>query len=443
MGRQILIRISQQAASISHLIDDDRISTLPRVDIGSTLTFTMEHALTVEQKSLKVPGVIFLITVLNMTAPLSTDMYMPSIPTMMAFFDTSASILNLALVGFFFFFAVGMLVFGPLSDKYGRRPVLLSGLAIYTLFSALCALSTSVWQLISFRVIEGLGAGCMVSVSTALVKDCFDVKTRGTILAIIQSMSIIAPMVAPIIGAFIARYTSWRVTFWVLFGISTTCLLVTLLLQETLPPQARYHGKPFGSIGRLIAVGKNKSFSFFLLVVAMIPTAFMAYIAVSSYIYIDFFALSETTYSLYFAINSAVLILGPILYIRANRSMATRKVVPALFTLAAVSGAAILLLGRISPLAFLLSFAPLSFCSSSIRPLSTNILLNQQDSDTGSASSLINFGNTALGSLGMVLGTLPWSNFVTGLGTIVLTCALLGLAGWILFTKSGLRLKGV
>lgn len=403
----------------------------------------MQRTLTVEQKSLGVPGVIFLIAVLNMTAPLSTDMYMPSIPTMMAFFNTSASVLNLTLVGFFFFFALGMLVFGPLSDKFGRRPVLLAGLSIYALFSGLCAISTSVWQLIFFRVIEGLGAGCMVSVSTALVKDCFDEKSRGVILAIIQSMSILAPMIAPILGAVIARYTSWRVTFWVLFAISSTCLVVTLFLQETLPPQARYHGKTFGSVGRLITVAKNKSFSFFLLVGATISVAFMAYIAVSSYIYIDFFALSETTYSLYFAINSAVLILGPILYIRVKGTLATRKIIPVLFTLAIASGIAILLFGRIAPLAFLLSFAPLSFCSSSIRPLSTNILLNQQDGDTGAASSLINFGNTAMGSLGMILGTLPWANFVSGLGIIVLTCALLGLSGWILFTKSGMQLKGV
>jgi DHA1 family bicyclomycin/chloramphenicol resistance-like MFS transporter len=403
----------------------------------------LEHTLIIEQKDLKTTGVIFLITVLNMTAPLSTDMYMPSIPTMMAQFGASTSVLNLTLVGFFFFFAVGMLLFGPLSDKYGRKPVLIAGLSIYIFFSALCALSTSVWQLIGFRVIQGLGAGCMVSVSTALVKDLFEEKTRATVLAIIQSMTIIAPMMAPIIGAFIARYTTWRVTFWVLGAISAICLILTLRLHETLLPQARYHGKTFSSLGRLFTVAKNRSFSFFLLIVAMIPTAFMAYIAVSSYIYINYFELSETAYSLYFAVNSAVLVLGPLLYIRINHRVATRKIIPAILILAAVSGVAVLLFGRSAPLAFLLCFAPLSFCSSSIRPLATNVLLNQQDSDTGSASSLINFGNTAMGSLGMIIGTLPWSNFISGLGTIILTCALLGLAGWILFTKSGLQLKGV
>lgn len=248
----------------------------------------MDSILLVEQKHLKKAGLIALITVLNMTAPLSTDMYMPSFPTMAEYFGASASVLNLTLIGFFFFFAVGMLLFGPWSDRYGRKPVLIGGLSVYLISSLLCASASSVWYLILFRVIQALGAGCMVSVSTALVKDCFDGRLRESILATVQSMTVIAPMLGPIIGAFIATYSSWRTTFLVLSGISACLLVMAFLLEEPLAPEARYRGSFMGNIGRLLVVGKNRSFTTFLFIVAMVPMGFMAYIAVSSYIYIEY-----------------------------------------------------------------------------------------------------------------------------------------------------------
>ncbi len=177
--------------------------------------------------------------------------------------------------------------------------------------------------------------------------------------------------------------------------------------------------------------------------VALIPAGFMAYISVSSYIYQDFFGLSETAYSLFFATNAGVSVLGPLTYIAINRKVPPRLIITGALGLALCGGLAVLLLGRTAPLAFLLSFIPYSFGSSLIRPVSTNTLLSQQDSDTGSASALINFGNTAMGSLGMVLAALPWPDFVTGLGTIAAGCALLALLGWAVLLLSSIPLRGI
>ena len=160
--------------------------------------------------------IIVLIAFMNMIVPLSLDMYLPAVPHMTAAFNTTESTVNLTLVGFFFFMAIGTLIFGPLSDKYGRRGLLVAGTLVYTIFSAACALATSIWLLIIARVLQALGAGCMVAISTAMIKDCFDRRTRNTILAVVQAMAVIAPMLAPIVGAFIVTHAGWRATFAVL-----------------------------------------------------------------------------------------------------------------------------------------------------------------------------------------------------------------------------------
>lgn len=397
----------------------------------------------IKQKYLKKGGLIGLIATMNMVVPLSLDMYLPAIPHMTDVFDTSESVVNLTLVGFFFFLAIGILIFGPLSDKYGRKPLLLTGVIIYMLFSGACAISPTIELLIVFRVIQALGAGCMVAVSTALVKDCFAGKTRDTVLAIVQAMSVIAPMVAPLVGAFILSFATWRTTFWVLAVIAVLCLLATCLLEETIAGENVYRGSLLGSMGRLVAVARNKGFSTFLLVTACLSAPYMAYIAVCSYVYIDFFQMSETMYSYFFAFNSAAAILGPILYVRLKGRILPKRITAFCIAVTVVSGALLLGVGAAAPVVFLLSFLPFTIVESALRPFSTAILLDQQEQDTGSASSLINFTHTVFGSFGMLLAALPWYNFISGLGIILIGFALVSTVLWVIILKTKIQVKGL
>lgn len=391
--------------------------------------------------------VIVLIACMNMIVPLSLDMYLPAVPHMTAAFGTTESMVNLTLVGFFFFMAVGTLVFGPLSDKYGRKTLLLAGTLVYALFSAGCALATSIWLLIAARVLQALGAGCMVAISTAMIKDCFDRRTRDTILAIVQAMAVIAPMLAPIVGAFIVTHAGWRATFAVLAVLGAICTVAVVFLKETLPVEERYGGSLAGSLGLLIDVGRNPSFTGFLCSAAMLAAPYMGYIAVCSYVYIDFFGLSETSYSYYFAFNSAAAILGPILYVKAVRHVTPRTMMNVCLIVTAASGVLLLVFGTLLPLAFMLCFLPFTIIESALRPMSTAILLNQQERDTGSASALINFVNTVLGSLGMMLAPVISSNYVHGLGALLVVFALVAALLWVIVQRHGRRtgscLKGI
>ncbi len=395
-----------------------------------------------KQKYLGKTGLVLFITLMNMFIPLSTDLYLPALPSMSAIFGVSTALTNLTLVAFFFFYAVGTLFWGPMSDKYGRKKILIAGAALYAAASMVCAMAPGVYVLIGARVVQGIGAGAITAVSMALIKDCYSGKTRESILAIVQTVSGLAPMLAPVVGAFLLKFTDWRGSFWLLTIAGMACLVLSILYQETLPADEKYEGSVPGAIGRLFAVGKNISFIVPCLLFSLYNLAFMGYISMSSYIYVDYFGLSEQTYSYFFAANAALSMVGPMMYVKFLSNTNKKKFAAVCFALYAVCGAAIVLVGGLHPVLFWLGFAPFSLAGTVSRPFSTNIMLEQQSGDTGSASSLISGVATVFGSVGMVTASM-FSNVVFGLGAIIFMSGVISLVGWILLMKSSLPLKGV
>ncbi len=398
----------------------------------------------IQQKYLKKTGLIALITILGMTPPLSTDMYMPSLPKMAAYFHAPAALVNLTMVLFFISMALGMLIFGPLSDRNGRKKILILSLVLYMISSAGCAVTTSVYLLIFMRVIQGLGAGGMVSLSIAIIKDSFDGQTRATALAVVQSMSVIAPIAAPVIGALIIQVSTWRMVFLVLAAISAVCLIATFFFEESIHEDEINEGSVIDSIKRIGVIARNANFTAFLIAVSLYSAPFMAYLAVASYVYEDHFGLLPTTFSIFFAINALSSVFGPLIYMKINSKVSSKGTMWVLLFAGAASANAMLLFGHFSPVAFLATMIPFSIVNSYMRPFSTNLLLDQIDGDTGSASALLNFTHTLLGSIGMFIGSLPWQSYISGIGMTMLGFMVLTLAAWFYVLRSKkVNMKGL
>ncbi|OCA80762.1 hypothetical protein A8L44_16490 [Bacillus sp. FJAT-27986] len=386
--------------------------------------------MSMEQKYLKKGGLIAFIALLSMTPPLATDLYMPSLPEMTNYYQTTSSVTSYTMTIFFIFMAIGILILGPMSDKYGRKPVLLGSILVALTFSIICAISPSIWILIAARAIQAFGAGGMVAISTALIKDSFEGKEMSNVLSITQAIVLLAPMLAPILGAVILAFFSWKMTFVALAVLFLVSLIGGFLLEETLPQEKRVSGSTFKSILGLTSIVKDKKFTSLLLVVALLMAPFMAYLTLASYIYIDGFGISESAFSLYFAGAACIGLIGPFLYMRVGGG-SIKKSINIAFVIVTISICLLFLVGSISPFVFLVCYVPFTVITTYLRPMVSNTLLSMQKSNVGAASSLMNFGFTVIGSVGMMVGSLQWGDYINGLSMTMLIFLVLSLLLWI------------
>lgn len=381
------------------------------------------------QKILGRKGLIVLLALLSAFVPLSMDLYLPALPDMATFFGVTVSLVNLTLIMFFVFFAIGILLWGPLSDRYGRRPILIVGLTIYVIASVLCAVSSDVYQLIACRILQAIGGSAATAVATAIVKDVYRSSDREKVLAVVQSMVMISPALAPVIGAFLLSITSWRGIFWALALIGLAALSGSVAYEETCVRRSNVNLPQ--SIGRLAVVLKNPAFFALLVLFTLTSMATMAYVASSSYVYQDVFGTSEQVYSYYFALNGIGLLLGPMLYVKLAERFDRDAIIKVCFATIAASGLLVFFLGSLHPLAFALCILPSTVASVCSRPPGTNLMLEQQNEDTGSASSLMGCVQTIMGTIGMLLVSVDTSSIIPTLGIITAVTGLATSAFWL------------
>ncbi|MFA0047176.1 multidrug effflux MFS transporter [Vibrio sp. 10N.261.51.F11] len=373
---------------------------------------------------------LFFLVIISAFPPLTIDLYLPALPQMVDVFNTDRSMVNLTLSSYFVTYAIGLLFWGPLSEKFGRKPILLIGLAGYMVASILCAMTNSIEQLIGARVFQAFAGSAITVIATAIVKDLYDGREREKIMATIMSLVIIAPMVAPVFGAFLLKIASWRMMFVTLAIFGAFASVLACCYRETL--ESKYQGSMFRSWGRMGVVMKNSSFLKLLVIFSIIPMALMGFLAAGSYIYIDHFGLTEQQFSYAFAFNALCASFGPTIYMKLSYRMPVQKVISGCFALLALAGIFTLTIGDLSPWFFMFIAAPATLMAIIMRVPGTNLMLNQQDHDTGSAVALIQFFSMICGSLGMVLVSIRPESLIENLGFIQLSIGTLGGLMWLM-----------
>ena len=151
----------------------------------------------------------------------------------------------------------------------------------------------------------------MISLSLAIVKDSYGSKQRGSIIAVLQSFTIVGPVIAPLLGAAVLMVASWRYVFLVLLLITVLEVVMSIMYQESIPKDEINKGSVLATFGRIFVVAKNKKFSLILVIGSLYFAAFFAYLASGSFIYEDYFGLTETEFSLFFAVNAVFSLAGP------------------------------------------------------------------------------------------------------------------------------------
>lgn len=237
-------------------------------------------------------------------------MYLPTLPAMADIFKTTPTKVQVGLTTSLIGLAVGQLFFGPLSDKYGRKPIIIGSLALFSVSSVASIYSPTIDFFNVCRFLQGLGGAGGVVISRSVATDCYTGRELTKTMAIIASINSIAPVVAPVTGGLVAESIGWQGIFWVLFGIGVFLLCLAYPFQESLPLENRHKGKVISIFKTFPSLFKIKQFVLLVVVYVFIYGILFAYISSSSFIVQSYYGLSELWFSLIFAINAIAMGFG-------------------------------------------------------------------------------------------------------------------------------------
>lgn len=241
--------------------------------------------------------------------PLSMDMYLPALPAVTQSLGAPAATVQLTLTACLAGMALGQLVVGPMSDKWGRRRPLLIGMVVYVAATAICALAPTVELLIGFRLLQGLAGAAGIVIARAVVRDLYDGVEMARFFSTLMLISGVAPIIAPLIGGQVLRITDWRGIFVVLTGVGIVLtLVVAKWLHETLPRHKRHSGGVGQALRTMRGLLSDRVFAGYTLTGGLAFAALFAYISASPFVVQEIYGASPQTFSLLFGVNSIGLI---------------------------------------------------------------------------------------------------------------------------------------
>lgn len=253
---------------------------------------------------------ILLLALLTSLGPLSIDMYLPALPVMANAFGVPTQMVANSLPAYFLGLALGQLIYGPLSDRIGRKPPLYFGLALFSVASVLCVFAQNEWNLIAARILQALGGCVGVVIARAAIRDRLDLQTSAQAFSSMMIVMTIAPIIAPTLGAWVLQWMNWQAIFAVLACVGMICLIcVHFFFQETLAKQQRLNLNFQQVLTLYGSILKDSNFRMPMLAGCLTGGALFCYISGSSAVMMDQYGLSETAFAYLFGANAVGIML--------------------------------------------------------------------------------------------------------------------------------------
>ncbi len=380
--------------------------------------------------------IVLILGSLTSFGPLSMDMYLPALPVVTTDLQTTTSLTQLSLTACLLGLASGQLVFGPLSDILGRRKPLVFTLSIYAIVSFLCALSSTISGFIILRFIQGLTGAAGIVIARASARDLYSGKELTKFIALLALVNGAAPILAPIAGGVILKFTTWNAVFLILGMIGCLMFLgVFFFLPETLPQEKRSEGKILAVVKTFSHLLKDQTFVGISFSQAFIMTSMFAYIAGSPFILQNIYGLTAQQFSFLFALNGIGIILAAQITGRLASTISETKLLFGGITMSFI-GACFLLIVIWYELPIVAMTIALFLIVSSVGIVSTTCFslgMQSQGHVAGSASAFLGLlpfiGGAIVSPLVGILG----DQTALPMGIIVFVCSMSALSLYFLF----------
>ncbi|HTV51640.1 MAG TPA: multidrug effflux MFS transporter [Steroidobacteraceae bacterium] len=343
---------------------------------------------------------------LSAIGPFAIDMYLPALPSIGRSLGAGGSPVQMTLTIFFIALAAGQPLCGPLSDRFGRKPPLYAGLALFAAGSLGCALAANIGTLIAFRFLQGLGACAGMVIPRAVVRDLHTGVDAARLMSLLMLVFSISPILAPLTGSFVIEAWGWRAVFWSVLAAALLGMAILATLRETRSARERASSSLAGAWRAYRTLLRDRSFLALTFVGASGIASFFIYLSNSPFVLIEHYRLSPRLYSVLFSLNAAAFFAVA----QLNGWLALRFGLRRLVRGAATGFAAalLLLLGlvcagveRLEVLVALL-FIGFGFLGL-VLPTSAVLALEEHGSIAGTASALMGTVQFALGSAVMLL----------------------------------------
>ncbi|MBV1798801.1 multidrug effflux MFS transporter [Siccirubricoccus sp. G192] len=352
-------------------------------------------------------SVIILLGALTAIGPISTDIYLPSFPALGAEFGASPAAVQRTLAASFLGMALGQVVYGPLSDRLGRRLPLCIGMGVFALASVGCALADGILGLTWLRLMQALGGCAGLVIGRAVVRDLAEGAAMLRLMSQLMLVFALAPILGPLLGGWLVTEFGWRSVFWLLAGYGVAlALAIALLLPESLPPEHRQHGGLAEALRIYLRLLRDRRFLGSTFSGTLPMGGLFAYIAGSPFVFMQLHGVPPERYGLFFGANAIGLMVVSQVVGRLAHRVPPARMLPVAQAAAAVAGAALLLTATTGWGGFPALVATLfAFIASlgGIMPIAAALAMGPQGRVAGSASAVIGMTQFGVGALASLL----------------------------------------